>query len=244
MKYTMSSCNKSCIEIKLNPMKLLVIEDDSSIRNVLRMSLEASSFAVDTAEDGEEGSYLARTNEYDLIILDNVMPKKLGKKVCQEIRESGKTTPIILLSMKSDVLEKVSVLDAGADDYITKPFSYEELLARIRALTRRPKSITEKVLRIKDIELNIDRHVVLRDGSEIELTKKEFTLLEYLLQNKERVVTRGQIMEHVWDINADPFSNTIESHIVNLRKKIGDSHKRIIKNIPGRGYKITETCLI
>ena len=240
----MSSCIKTFNKLKLFPMKLLIIEDDSSIRNVLRMSLEASCFAVDTAEDGEEGSYMARTNDYDLIILDNVLPKKLGKRVCQEIREAGKTTPIILLSMKSEVLEKVAVLDAGADDYITKPFSFEELLARIRALTRRPKNLTEKILKIKNIELNTDRHMVLIDGVETELTKKEFTLLEYLLQNKEKVVTRGQIMEHVWDINADPFSNTIESHIVNLRKKIGDTHKRIIKNIPGRGYKITETCLI
>ncbi|MFA7193426.1 MAG: response regulator transcription factor [Candidatus Paceibacterota bacterium] len=225
-------------------MKLLIIEDDSSIRNVLRMSLEASCFTVDTAEDGEQGSYMARTNEYNLIILDNMLPKKLGKKVCQEVREAGKTTPIILLSMKSDILEKVSVLDAGADDYMTKPFSFEELLARIRALTRRPRTMAEKVLKIKDIELNTDRNIVTKDGAEIELTKKEFNLLEYLLQNKERVVTRGQIMEHVWDINADPFSNTIESHIVNLRKKIGDHHKRVIKNIPGRGYKITETCLV
>ncbi len=225
-------------------MKLLIIEDDSSIRNVLRMSLENSCFAVDTAEDGDQGSYMARTNDYDLIILDNVLPKKLGKKVCQEIRESGKKTPIILLSMKSDILEKVSMLDAGADDYMTKPFSFEELLARIRALTRRPQNIIEQIFKVNDIELNSDRHIVLKSGIEIELTKKEFTLLEYLLQNKERVVTRGQILEHVWDINADPFSNTIESHIVNLRKKIGDSNKRLIKNIPGRGYKITETCLI
>lgn len=225
-------------------MKLLIIEDDSSIRNVLRMSLEASCFTVDTAEDGEQGSYMARTNEYNLIILDNMLPKKLGKKVCQEVREAGKTTPIILLSMKSEILEKVSVLDAGADDYMTKPFSFEELLARIRALTRRPRTLAEKILKIKDIELNTDRNIVTKSGTEIELTKKEFTLLEYLLQNKERVVTRGQIMEHVWDINADPFSNTIESHIVNLRKKIGDNHKKLIKNIPGRGYKITETCLV
>ncbi len=244
MNSTMSSCIKSRIRIKITPMKLLIIEDDSSIRNVLRMSFEASCFAVDTAEDGDVGSYLARTNEYDIIILDNVLPKKMGKKVCQEIRESGKATPIILLSMKSDVLEKISILDAGADDYVTKPFSFEELLARIRALTRRPKSLVEKILKIKDIELNTDRHIVLKDGNEIELTKKEFTLLEYLLQNKEKVVSRGQIMEHVWDINADPFSNTIESHVVNLRKKIGDHRKNIIKNIPGRGYKITERCLI
>lgn len=225
-------------------MKLLIIEDDSSIRNVLRMSLESSCFAVDTAEDGEQGSYMARTNDYDLIILDNVLPKKLGKKVCQEIRECGKSTPIILLSMKSDILEKVSVLDSGADDYMTKPFSFEELLARIRALVRRPQLIAESILKIKDIELNPERYTVLKSGKEIELTKKEFALLEYLLRNKERVLTRGQILENVWDINADPFSNTVESHIVNLRRKIGDTNKRLIKNIPGRGYKITELCLI
>lgn len=240
----MSSCNKTSIEIKLFPMKLLIVEDDSSIRNVLRMSLEASCFAVDTAEDGDQGSYMARTNDYDLIILDNVLPKKLGRKVCEEIREAGKTTPVIMLSMKADVLEKVATLDSGADDYMTKPFSFEELLARIRALTRRPQNIMDKIFKVKDIELNTDRHTVIKSGLELELTKKEFTLLEYLLQNKEKVVTRGQIMEHVWDINADPFSNTIESHIVNLRKKIGDTNKRIIKNIPGRGYKITESCLI
>ena len=225
-------------------MKLLIIEDDSSIRNVLRMSLENSCFIVDTAEDGDQGSYMARTNNYDLIILDNVLPKKLGKMVCKEIRESGKNTPIIMLSMKSDILEKVSVLDSGADDYMTKPFSYEELLARIRALTRRPKNIAEKIFKVKDIELNSDKYIVIKSGIEIELTKKEFGLLEYLMTNKEKVVSRGQIMENVWDINADPFSNTIESHIVNIRKKIGDVNKRIIKNIPGRGYKITESCSI
>jgi DNA-binding response OmpR family regulator len=225
-------------------MKLLIVEDDSSIRNVLRMSLESACFTVDTAEDGDQGSYMARTNNYDLIILDNVLPKKLGKKVCQEIRESGKNTPIILLSMKSDVLEKVSVLDSGADDYMTKPFSFEELLARIRALTRRPKNISETIFKLGELELNSDRYLVLKSGKELELTKKEFSLLEYLLRNKEKVVTRGQILEHVWDINADPFSNTVESHIVNLRKKIGDTSKKIIKNIPGRGYKITETCSI
>jgi len=225
-------------------MKLLIIEDDSSIRNVLRMSLESSCFVVDTAEDGDLGSYMARSNDYDLIILDNVLPKKLGREVCRDIRESGKNTPIILLSMKSDVLEKVSVLDAGADDYMTKPFSFEELLARIRALTRRPKNIKEKIFKVVDVTLDSDKYFVSKSGKEIELTKKEFSLLEYLLINKEKVVTRGQILEHVWDINADPFSNTIESHIVNLRRKIGDFNKKIIKNIPGRGYKITDTCSI
>lgn len=225
-------------------MKILVIEDDSSIRNVLRMSLTAACFTVDVAEDGDQGSYMARTNDYDLVILDNVMPKKMGKQVCKEIREAGKTMPVLLLSMKSDVLEKISILDAGADDYLTKPFSFEELLARIRALTRRPKNLADKKLMVNDLEINIDRNMVLRSGIEIDLTRKEFALLSYLMQNKERVVTRGQILEHVWDINADPFSNTVEAHVLSLRRKIGDVKKRIIRNVPGRGYKITETCLI
>lgn len=225
-------------------MKILIVEDDSSIRNVLRMSLEAACFTVDTAEDGEIGSQMARIYDYDLVILDNVMPKKLGKQVCKEIREAGKTMPVLLLSMRSEVLEKISLLDCGADDYMTKPFSFEELLARIRALTRRPKVLADKILKIGNIELNKDKNILTRSGTEIELTRKEFSLMEYLMSNKEKVLTKGQILENVWDINADLFSNTVESHIVNLRKKIGDTRKKIIKNIPGRGYKITESCII
>lgn len=224
-------------------MKILIIEDDSSIRNVLRMSLTAQCFTVDTAEDGEQGSYLARVYDYDLVILDNIMPKKLGKQVCKEIREAGKTMPVLMLSMKSEVLEKISVLDTGADDYMTKPFSFEELLARIRALTRRPKTIAEKILKVGDIELNKEKNITKVSGKEIILTRKEFSLLEYLMQNKERVMTKGQILENVWDMNADIFSNTVESHIVNLRKKIGDKNKKIIKSISGRGYKISDLCL-
>lgn len=224
-------------------MKVLIIEDDSSIRNVLRMSLEAECFAVDEAEDGDFGSYLARTNDYDIVILDNVLPKKLGRQVCKDIREAGKTMPVLLLSMKSDVLEKISLLDSGADDYMTKPFSFEELLARMRALIRRPTRLEESILYIRNIALNRDRHEVEKDGKAISLTKKEFGLLELLMQHKEKVVSRGQILEHVWDINADPFSNTIEAHILNLRRKLEDEKRDLIRNIPGRGYKITETCL-
>ena len=224
-------------------MKVLIIEDDSSIRNVLRMSLEAECFVVDEAEDGDHGSYLARTNDYDIVILDNVLPKKLGRQVCKDIREAGKTMPVLLLSMKSDVLEKINLLDSGADDYMTKPFSFEELLARMRALIRRPNKLEESILHIRNISLNRDRHEVEKEGKEIILTRKEFSLLELLLQNKEKVVSRGQILEHVWDINADPFSNTIEAHILNLRRKLEDNKRDLIRNIPGRGYKITETCL-
>jgi DNA-binding response OmpR family regulator len=223
-------------------MKILITEDNSAIRNVLRMSLEAASFSVDEAENGEDGSFMARTNAYDLVILDNMLPKKMGKQVCKEIREAGKTMPVLLLSMKSDVNDKIELLNCGADDYLTKPFSFEELLARMRALLRRPTQIQESIFKIADIEVRHDRHQVFKRGKELHLTRKEFTLLSYLIMNKERVLTRGQLLEHVWDINADPFSNTIEAHILNLRKKLGDTKKRLIRSVPGRGYKITHPC--
>jgi len=220
-------------------MKILLVDDDTAIRDSLRMALESLSFAVDYASDGDHGSYLARTNEYDLVILDNVLPGKQGKNVCQEIRGSGKDTPILMLSVKKEVNEKIELLNCGVDDYMTKPFSFEELHARINTLLRRPKKLVEQILKVSDIALYIDRQQVKKKNQEIYLTRKEFSLLEILMHNKNCVVTRGQILEHVWDIHADPFSNTIEAHILNLRKKIGDNKKTIIQNIPGRGYKIT-----
>ncbi len=222
-------------------MKILIIEDDSTIRNVLRLGLEAETFSIDQAEDGEQGSFMARTNEYDLILLDNVLPKKQGGHVCKEIREANISTPILMLSVKSEVLEKVDLLNTGVDDYMTKPFSFEELLARIKTLLRRPQKLEEKVIRMKNIRLDRNKGIVLKNEKSIYLTRKEFSLLEYLMQNRESILTRGQIMEHVWDINANPFSNTIESHILSLRKKLGDSRKTLIQSIPGRGYKITES---
>jgi len=220
-------------------MKALLVEDDSSIRNVLRMSLESENFIVDEAEDGEQGSYIGRVNEYDIIILDNMLPKKRGKQVCQEIREAGKHTPIIILSARNEVLEKVDLLQSGADDYITKPFSFEEFMARIATVTRRPKQIASTIYKVGDLFLNSDTHEVTRRDSKIYLTRKEFALLEYLMKQEGKVVSRGTLMEHVWDMNVDPFSNTLEAHIMNLRKKIGSNKRnKLIHTIPGRGYKI------
>ena len=219
-------------------MKILLVEDNSAVRNILRMSLEAESFAIDEAEDGEVGSYLARTYDYDLIILDNVLPKKLGGHVCKEIRKV-KNTPIMMLSAKSDILDKVAILNTGADDYMTKPFSFEELLARVNAILRRPKELEQTEITIEDITLNCETQRVTKGDKNIYLTRKEFSLLEFLMKKKDRVISRAQIMEHVWDINANPFSNTIEAHILSLRKKLGDRNKRILQNVPGRGYKIT-----
>lgn len=219
-------------------MKILVIEDDISIRNVLRMSLEAKGFAIDEAADGDSGSYLARTNSYDAILLDNVLPKKMGGHICKEIREAGVATPIIVLSGKQEVLTKVQMLNSGADDYITKPFSFEELTARITTVLRRPKVVKQNIIRIKDMEINFSSQTVRRNKQEIYLTRKEFSLLEFLASNKNVVVSRGQILESVWDMSVDPFSNTIETHIMNLRKKLRDTKRTIITALPGRGYKL------
>lgn len=219
-------------------MKILIIEDDISIRNVLRLSFESKGFIVDEASDGEIGSYLARTNSYDIILLDNVLPKKLGGHVCKEIRQSGKTTPILILSNKQDVIQKIQSLDFGADDYVTKPFSFEELLARMRAITRRPKHIQENIIFLKNIEINLSAQTIKRNNKNIYLTRKEFALLDFLIRNKNIVVSRGQILEHVWDMSVDPFSNTIETHIMNLRKKLQDTKRKFIVSMPGRGYKL------
>lgn len=220
-------------------MRVLIVEDEKHLSDFLKESLQAEYFAVDVVDNGEDGAYQASINDYDIIILDNVLPKKSGIEVCREIRQQGKTAPIIILSVKSDTAKKVEYLNAGADDYLTKPFVLDELLARMRALLRRPSKIEEDVLSIADISIDTKRCVVTRKNKEIYLTRKEFMLLRYLMKNAGAVLSRGIILEHVWDMSVDIFSNTIESHILSLRKKIGDTgKKRLIKTVPGRGYKM------
>lgn len=222
-------------------MRVLIIEDNYEIRNFLIESLAAESFAIDAAEDGEQGSCLARSNEYDLIILDNNLPKKNGMTICNEIRRIGNDVPIIMLSVETSIDKKVLLLESGADDYMTKPFSYKELLARIKALLRRPKSIVKDILKAGELTIDCAKQKAFRSGKEIYLTRKEFSLLEYLVRNKGNVVSRGTIMEHVWDIDSDPFSNTIETHVLNLRRKIDRSCKsKLILTVPGRGYMIDD----
>jgi DNA-binding response OmpR family regulator len=225
-------------------MKILIIEDNISIRNVLRMSLEAENYIIDEAEDGHKGSYLARINKYDLIILDNVLPKKVGSQVCNEIREAGVNTPVLLLSAKSDTDSKVELLNNGADDYLTKPFAFEELKARIKSLTRRPTKIESEIIKIGNILLDCEKFEVIKNNNRIYLTRKEFTLLELLMKNAGTIVSRGMIMDYVWDMNADPFSNTVEAHIRNLRQKLDDKRKQLIVNIPSRGYKFNPPLII
>jgi DNA-binding response OmpR family regulator len=219
-------------------MRILIVEDDTNLVEQLKKNLEAQTFAVDTAKNGIDGSYLARVNDYDIIILDNLLPKKNGADVCRDIRNANKTTPIIIVSETTDIKEKITLLHEGADDHIVKPFSFDELLARIYAILRRPALKHKPVLDIDVVKLDCHNQQVTRNEKRVYLTRKEYALLEYLMRNKGSVVSRGMIMEHVWNDETDPFSNTIESHILNLRKKIDSKRRRLIHNIPGRGYKI------
>jgi DNA-binding response OmpR family regulator len=220
-------------------MNILVVEDNTETLEFLKLSLGDAGFVVDAVDDGQVGLGKAIENDYDLILLDNTLPGKDGRQICQEVRKSGKHTPIMILSVKSEVDDKVGLLNDGADDYITKPFSFQELLARIRALMRRPAKIEPDVLKIEDLVLDKNSHAVKRGSRDVALSPKEFLLLEYLMKNRGRVLSRSEILEHVWDINADPFTNTIETHILNLRKKIGQKNrKEIIHTVSGMGYKI------
>ncbi len=220
-------------------MRILLIEDDIDLRETLRSQLEAECFAVDTAEDAEQGSFLGRTNEYDVILLDNMLPKGSGRQVCEEIRKSGKSTHIIMLSVQADTSTKVDLLNLGADDYLGKPYSFQELLARIRAVLRHNPTLEPDVLSYEDLRLDVQSNMVRRGQREIYLTRKEFMLLECLLRRQGTIVTRAMLSENVWDSSLDSFSNTIESHILSLRRKIEQKNRsRLILTVPGRGYRI------
>jgi len=220
-------------------MRILLIEDEKDIAEFIKINLETEFYTVDIAPDGERGSFLARTNEYDLIICDYILPKQNGPEVVKEIRADNKNVPILILSVKSEIDSKMSLFNLGVDDYLTKPFLFEELLAHIKAILRRPLKRENQILKIDDLVVDIDRHLVKRGRQAITLTRKELSLLEYLLKNRGRIISRVVIMEHVWDANADPFSNTIESHITNLRRKINlTGKKELIHTVSGRGYKV------
>ena len=220
-------------------MRALVVDDEQDLREMLAENLRRERFAVDTAGDGTEGSYLARTNEYDVIILDNMLPEKSGISVCSDVRRTGRVVPIIMLSVLTDSWRKVELLNAGADDYLSKPYSFDELMARVRALLRRPKELLGEVLTIDTLSVDTKRQIVSRNETRVHLTRKEFMLLEYLMRHQGAVLSRGMILEHVWDMMSDPFSNTIESHIRGLRKKLHLPGERpLIHTVSGRGYKI------
>jgi len=219
-------------------MRLLVIEDNLDFQKFLKLRLEEKCFAVDAASDGDRGLSLARMNDYDLILLDYSLPRKNGYEICEEIRALGKHMPIIMISGTGDIPHKVDGFNLGIDDYLVKPFFFEELVARIQAALRRPPVQASMLLSIDDLVVDTRKQQVMRGQASIYLTRKEYALAEYLLKNARSVVSRGEIMEHVWDRDIDLFSNTIETHILNLRKKIDLPRKRkLIHSVPGRGYK-------
>lgn len=220
-------------------MRILVIDDDPKISNFLKSNLEAELFAVDVAADGEKGIFWGCGNDYDLIILDNVLPGKSGLEVCREIRKKKKGVKIIMLSALSDVDMKTNLLNCGADDYMTKPFSFSELLARIKALLRRSNTVASDIIKIGDLAINVSSDEVSKKGKIINLTRKEFMILEYLAKNLNRTLSQLEIMEHVWDMELDPLSNTLKTHIGSLRRKIDVKNKRsFIETVSGRGYKM------
>lgn len=223
-------------------MKILIIDDEQAIVEFLRQGLEARLFNVETASDGERGAFLARTGNYDLVLLDNVLPKLSGPEVLKEIRREERHLPVIMTSVKTDIKDKEECFRLGADDYLTKPFLFDELLLRIEAILRRPAKTVNEVYKIDDLMLNSHSKVVRRAGREIYLTRREFSLLEYLLHNRGRILSRQEILEHVWDYDSDPFSNSIETHIASLRRKIRRRGGReLIHTFVGRGYKLALT---
>ncbi len=218
---------------------MLIIEDDISTANYIKENLISNSHSVDISQNGADGSYLARINPYDIVIIDYSLPDKTGLTVCSEIRDAGSNSAILFLSMNQNTQNKVACLEAGADDYMTKPFSFEELNARIRALARRPRKVENNIISHGDLILDLKKQEVRKSNTPIYLTRTEYSILEFLMKNKYNISTKGMIIEYVWDSETNPFSNSLEAHIANIRKKIGkDDGNEIIKNIAGRGYII------
>jgi DNA-binding response OmpR family regulator len=222
-------------------MRILVVEDEKRLAEFIKNGLEEQKYSVDLAHDGEHAEYLAMTNDYDLIVLDILLPKKKGWEVCESLRKAGLNIPILMLSALSEVSDKIKGLDKGADDYLAKPFVIAELVARVKALLRRSHQISQSFVRIHDLELDISARKVRRAGRDIQLTNKEFSLLEYLIMNKNKVITRTMISEHVWDIHFDAGSNVIDVIINFLRKKIEtQGEDKIIQTVRGAGYMIKD----
>ena len=222
-------------------MRILVVEDEKKIATFIRRGLKEEGYAVDLAFDGEQAHEMVSTNDYNLVILDLMIPKMDGMTLCRKIREDKKTIPILMLTAKDDIKDKVGGLDAGADDYLTKPFAFEELLARMRAHLRMKDNELVTRYKVGDLVLDILKHRVERGGKEIPLSAKEFALLEILMRNAGNVVTRTMIAEQVWDIHFDTSSNVIDVYINYVRSKINEGQKvKMIDTIRGRGYSLKE----
>ncbi len=221
-------------------MKILIIEDDKRIATVMQRGLKEEGFAVDVVYDGEEGEYMAAENPYDAVVLDLNLPDKDGMAICKKLRQSKVQTPIIMVTARTSIEDRVKGLNLGADDYLTKPFVFSELLARIRSLIRRNAAQKLPQYQVDDLVLDPIKHVAIRGKDTLALTAKEFALLEFLLSHQGEIVTRTMILEHVWDFNYDGLSNVVDVFIKTLRKKLKTAGNKtpLINTVHGVGYKI------
>jgi two-component system copper resistance phosphate regulon response regulator CusR len=218
-------------------MRILLVEDEPRVARFIAKGLREQSYAVDIASDGAAALYKAEIDDYDLIVLDVMIPLRDGFDVCRELRRQGVTTPVLMLTARDAVNDRVAGLDAGADDYLSKPFDFKELLARLRALLRRRESLRTESLRVDDLTINTTNHTVERSGRNISLTAKEYSLLEFFFLNAGKLVGRDEIGRHVWDENFDPFSNVIDVYVRRLRKKIDEgSNRPLIHTRRREGY--------
>lgn len=221
----------------MNIVRILLVEDEQNAARMLAKGLREQTYAVDLASDGEAALYQASINDYDLIILDVMLPKKDGFDVCRELRATGSSVPVLMLTARDDVQDRIAGLDTGADDYLVKPFDFRELLARARAVMRRGPALQPSLIAIADLIIETRSHIVRRGDRQIELTAKEYALLEYLAVRAGEVVSRAEISDHVWDENYDPLSNLIEVYVQRLRRKIDEGHDlKLIHTRRGAGY--------
>lgn len=221
-------------------MRILVVEDERKVASFIKRGLEEERYVVELAMDGEAGLELAMNNVFDAIVLDVMVPKKDGFTILSEIREAGNTTPVIMLTARSSMEDRVTGLDLGADDYLAKPFHFEELAARLRSIMRRTSTEKSTKLQVGDLILDTVTHIAYRNNKEIELTTKEYSLLEYMMRNKNRILSRSMIMQHVWKVSFDPESNIIDVYIKRLRQKIEYGGVRFIYSVRGVGYRVRE----
>ncbi len=224
-------------------MRVLVIEDEYKIASAIKKGLHRESYAVDIVHDGIGGYDLASSEQFDVIVLDIMLPGMDGIEICKKLREQQIHTPILMLTSKSQIEDKVVGFNSGADDYLTKPFAFAELLVRIKALTRRPQSLIGTILSVGDLIIDTNNYEVKRDGQKIRLSNKEYSLLEYLVRHKDKVITKEQIINHVWNYDADVLPNSVEVYIKHLRTKIDEPFpdKHLIHTVKGfSGYKISE----
>lgn len=221
-------------------MKILIIEDDKDLAALLKMSLKKELFTVDVSHNGKEGLFAFGTNVYDLLVIDYNLPLKNGRDLVKEIRSQNQDIKIIILTVENEQAIKKELFDLGVDDFISKPFVYEEFLSRVKAVLRRPSLTQKAIYKLDDLVVDVEKHLVTRGKKNIYLTFKEITILEFFFKNINKIIPRTVLLENIWDFNADPFSNTVESHILKLRKKINPNglKKELIHTIKGRGYKL------